>query len=95
MGREPAHGLAEREQPAPLVQTLPTGGSRRFAPDPIEEGPCYRLYTREFYRMVHRRLSPQGTIALQSGTVAPHDLLNFSAIYKTLQTAFPIVQRAL
>jgi len=59
--------------------------------DPIEEGPCYRLYTREFYRLVGRRLSPQGTIALQSGTVAPHDLLNFSAIYRTLLTAFPVV----
>jgi spermidine synthase len=59
--------------------------------DPIEEGPCYRLYTREFYRLVNRRLSPQGTIALQAGTVAPHDLLNVSAIYRTLLTAFPIV----
>lgn len=59
--------------------------------DPIEEGPCYRLYTREFYQLVGQRLSPMGTIALQSGTVAPHDLLNFSAIYKTLQTAFPVV----
>ncbi len=60
--------------------------------DPIEEGPCYRLYTREFYRMVQSRLSAKGTIALQSGTVAPQDLLNFSAIYKTLQTAFPVVR---
>src|SRR5207253_144952 len=59
--------------------------------DPIEEGPCYRLYTREFYQLVFRRLSPQGTIALQSGTVAPHDLLNFSAIYRTLLTSFPMV----
>src|SRR5437867_7764127 len=59
--------------------------------DPIEEGPCYRLYTREFYRLVNRRLSQQGTIALQSGSVAPHDLLNVSAIYRTLLTAFPVV----
>src|SRR2546427_2194 len=59
--------------------------------DPIEEGPCYLLYTREVYRLVNRRLSPQGTIALQSGSVAPHDLLNFSAIYRTLLTAFPVV----
>ena len=59
--------------------------------DPIEEGPCYRLYTREFYQLITRRLSPQGVIALQSGTVAIHDLLNFSAIYKTLQTTFPTV----
>jgi spermidine synthase len=59
--------------------------------DPIEEGPCYRLYTREFYRVVTRRLSPNGVIALQSGTVAVHDLLNFSAIHQTLKTAFPTV----
>src|SRR5256712_6589693 len=59
--------------------------------DPIEEGPCYRLYTREFYQLVNRRLSSQGTIALQSGTVAPHDLLNFSAVYRTLLTAVPVV----
>ena len=59
--------------------------------DPTEEGPCYRLYTREFYQLVNRRLSSQGTIALQSGTVAPHDLLNFSAVYRTLLTAFPVV----
>lgn len=59
--------------------------------DPIEEGPCYRLYTREFYQLVSRRLSSHGTIALQSGTVAPQDLLNFSAIYRTLLTAFPVV----
>src|SRR3989475_11327724 len=80
---------------------MPAGGSRRTTrssfviiidlSDPIEEGPCYRLYTREFYRLVNRRLSPQGTIALQSGSVAPHDLLNFSAIYRTLLTAFPVV----
>ena len=50
--------------------------------DPIEEGPCYRLYTREFYQLVTSRLSPGGMISLQSGTVAPHDLLNFSAIYR-------------
>jgi spermidine synthase len=59
--------------------------------DPIEEGPCYRLYTREFYRLLTTRLSPDGVIALQSGTVAPHDLLNFSAIYSTLKTTFPTV----
>lgn len=59
--------------------------------DPIEEGPCYRLYTREFYRVVHQRLAADGLIALQAGTVAVHDLLNFSAVHRTLASVFPIV----
>lgn len=59
--------------------------------DPIEEGPCYRLYTHEFYRLIMGRLSDAGVIALQSGTVAVHDLLNFSAIHRTLRTVFPTV----
>jgi spermidine synthase len=59
--------------------------------DPIEEGPCYRLYTREFYRVIHQRLAPDGVIALQAGTVAVQDLLNFSAIHRTLSSVFPIV----
>jgi spermidine synthase len=59
--------------------------------DPIEEGPCYRLYTREFYNLLTKRLAADGMISLQSGTVAPHDLLNFSAIHRTLRTAFPTV----
>ena len=59
--------------------------------DPLEEGPCYRLYTREFYNLLTKRLASDGMISLQSGTVAPHDLLNFSAIHRTLRTAFPTV----
>jgi len=57
--------------------------------DPIEEGPCYRLYTREFYRLVSERLADDGVIALQAGTVAPHDLVNFGSIHRTLKTTFP------
>ncbi len=57
--------------------------------DPIEEGPCYRLYTREFYRLVSSRLADDGVIALQAGTTAVHDLLNFGSIHRTLKTAFP------
>jgi spermidine synthase len=56
--------------------------------DPIEEGPCYRLYTREFYQLVNSRLADDGVIALQAGTVAPHDLLNFGSIHRTLKTTF-------
>ncbi|HZR47400.1 MAG TPA: polyamine aminopropyltransferase [Candidatus Manganitrophaceae bacterium] len=59
--------------------------------EPVEEGPAYLLYTREFYQLVMERLGPDGMISLQAGTVAPSNLLNFSAIYQTLKSVFPVV----
>ncbi len=59
--------------------------------EPVEEGPAYLLYTREFYQIVLNRLTPQGMISLQAGTTGVTSLLNFSAVYQTLKAAFPVV----
>ncbi|HLB25773.1 MAG TPA: polyamine aminopropyltransferase [Nitrospirota bacterium] len=59
--------------------------------EPVEEGPAYLLYTREFYRLVWDRLTDEGTIALQAGTTAVGRLLNLTAVHKTLETVFPHV----
>ncbi|MBI3685634.1 polyamine aminopropyltransferase [Candidatus Azambacteria bacterium] len=59
--------------------------------EPIEEGPAYLLYTKEFYSLVQKRLTPQGVISMQAGTTAPGNLLCLGAVYQTLKTAFPIV----
>ncbi|HET7319362.1 MAG TPA: spermidine synthase, partial [Nitrospirota bacterium] len=59
--------------------------------EPVEEGPAYLLFTREFYEIVKERLSPDGTISLQAGTTALHQLLNFTAVDKTLRSVFPVV----
>ncbi len=59
--------------------------------EPVEEGPAYLLYTREFYELVTSRLTDEGAIALQSGTTAAGRLLNLSAVHKTLMTVFPHV----
>lgn len=59
--------------------------------EPVEEGPAYLLYTREFYQMALGRLSPKGTLSLQAGTAAIPYLLNFSAVYQTLKSVFPVV----
>jgi len=56
--------------------------------EPIEEGPAYLLYTREFYGIVKEKLSPGGFIAVQAGSAAFNELLNFSAVYQTLKTSF-------
>ena len=60
-------------------------------PDPIEEGPAYRLFTREFYRIVLDRLTENGLIAVQAGSTSLTELLNFTAVYKTLSSIFPVV----
>ncbi len=59
--------------------------------EPVEEGPAYLLYTKEFYSLVTERLSPDGIISLQAGTTSAQTLLNFTAVYQTLKQSFPIV----
>jgi spermidine synthase len=60
-------------------------------PDPIEEGPAYLLYTREFYQIVRDRLTNDGIIAVQAGSASLTELLNFIAVNNTLKSVFPIV----
>lgn len=59
--------------------------------EPVEEGPAYLLYTKEFYSIVHKRLTEDGIISLQAGTTAANNLLNFASVYQTLKTSFSIV----
>jgi len=59
--------------------------------EPVEEGPAYLLYTKEFYCLVMERLSKDGVIALQAGTTTTPYLLNFTSVCQTLKTVFPTV----
>jgi len=59
--------------------------------EPIEEGPAYLLYTREFYQMVSDRLATDGLMAVQAGCASLCELINFSAVYNTLKSVFPVV----
>ena len=60
--------------------------------EPVHEGPAYLLYTKEFYQIVQKRLTPDGIISLQAGTTAVNALLCISAVYQTLKSVFPIVR---
>ncbi len=64
-------------------------------PDPIEGGPAHRLYTREFYALVRRRLTDDGMIAVHAGPTGPtlHSLC-FSAVVNTIADVFPVVRAA-
>ncbi len=56
--------------------------------DPVEGGPSWMLYTREFYEVVARRLAPGGVLAVQSGPADLHDMAVFTAINRTLLGVF-------
>ncbi|KAK4755805.1 hypothetical protein SAY87_009562 [Trapa incisa] len=61
--------------------------------DPIEGGPCYKLYTRSFYEcIVKPRLSQNGIFVTQAGPagIFSHTEV-FSCIYNTLKQIFKYV----
>lgn len=60
--------------------------------EPVEEGPAYLLYTREFYHVAQKRLTKDGLISLQAGTTSVTALMCFAAVYQTLKSVFPIVR---
>ncbi len=60
-------------------------------PEPVEKGPAYLLYTKEFYKLVKSKLTENGIISIQSGAADFGNLLNFIAVVNTLKTAFPAV----
>ena len=60
-------------------------------PDPIEEGPASMLFTNEFYWIAREKLNKEGLIAVQAGSANPTELLNFTAVNKTLKSVFPVV----
>ncbi len=59
--------------------------------EPIEEGPAYLLFTQEFYKIVFDRLTQEGALAVQAGTISLAGMECFSAVHATIQTVFPVV----
>ena len=59
--------------------------------DPIEEGPSFQLFTKEYFQKVQRVLAPGGYFVLQAGPVSPIELKLHARLVKTLSTVFPNV----
>jgi len=61
--------------------------------DPLEGGPCYQLYTTEFYQMIKAKLNPGGIFVTQSGQAGlkRHNLV-WAPVHSTLRTVFPLVR---
>jgi spermidine synthase len=60
--------------------------------DPLEGGPCYQLYTKEFYEMCKTKLTPGGILATQASQagITRHGIV-WSAVHSTLRAVFPKV----
>jgi spermidine synthase len=62
-------------------------------PDPIDGGPCWRMYTKEFYEIIRDRLNPGGVFVSQSGPSSPYFAPKvFSPVQHTLRTTFTHVR---
>jgi spermidine synthase len=59
--------------------------------EPVEKGPAYLLYTKEFYQIVQSKLTENGVISVQAGCASYTELLNLKAVSHTLKSIFPIV----
>ncbi|MBE9127826.1 MULTISPECIES: fused MFS/spermidine synthase [unclassified Coleofasciculus] len=59
--------------------------------DPIEEGPSFQLFTKEYFEKVQRVLAPGGYFVVQAGPVAPSELRLHARLVNTLKAVFPNV----
>jgi spermidine synthase len=57
--------------------------------DPIEEGPSFALFTKEYYEKLAKVLAPGGFVVVQSGPIAPAGLTLHARLANTLKAVFP------
>ncbi len=60
--------------------------------DFLDHGPAMRLYTKEFYALVKKRLNPGGVLIVQAMELAATDWEEHSTLRRTIATAFTNVQ---
>ena len=60
--------------------------------EPLEDGPAYKLYTREFYEFAKARLSKNGVLVTQAGPSHGTDAICLASIMKTMGTVFEVVR---
>ena len=61
-------------------------------PEPVEEGPAVKLFTRQYYGLIKKRLATDGIISLQAGDCGLPFIEVHSAINHTLRQEMPFVQ---
>jgi spermidine synthase len=57
--------------------------------DPIEEGPAYKLFTREFFELCRRAMANDGIFVNQAGSLSPPLIQLLARTVKTIGSVFP------
>lgn len=60
--------------------------------DPIEEGPSFPLFTKEYFEKTRSVLSADGAFVIQAGPVSPAELKLHARLVNTVKAVFPHVQ---
>ncbi len=60
--------------------------------DPIEDGPSFKLFTKEYFEKAGRVLSPNGVFVLQAGPLSPAELTMHARLVRTMKAVFDQVQ---
>jgi len=57
--------------------------------DPIEEGPSFQLFTKEYYERIKKIMAPDGVFVVQAGPTGPGEMRLHVRLVNTLATIFP------
>ncbi len=60
--------------------------------EPVDDGPSYLMFTKEFFHMLKGKISPGGVLTLQAGSFNPWMLECHSAVYNTIKLSFDNVR---
>ena len=56
--------------------------------DPIESGPSFALFTKEYFDKLKRVLNPGGYVMVQAGPISPPEVKDHARLVNTLKTVF-------
>jgi spermidine synthase len=59
--------------------------------EPLEDGPAFQLFTKEYFEKVKRVLAPEGLFVVQAGGISPVFLKLHARLIRTLMAVFPNV----
>ncbi|MGL5084062.1 MAG: spermidine synthase [Microcoleaceae cyanobacterium] len=60
--------------------------------DPVEDGPSFKLFTKEYFEKIRGVLNPQGLVSVQAGSTGVAQMQIHVRLIRTLMDVFPAVR---